>query len=190
MPSASLERWTNERQVALDEIESAHQSIGGSGPGRRFATLQINYAYTMLLSAQFQAYCRDLHNECVVFLVQGVRPVVWSHILRSALVRNRKLDHGNPSPANIGSDFGHFGVVFWQDVRQLDLRNEGRQELLEELNEWRNAIAHLDFTKPTVSATLHLHRVRGWRAACNQLAPASDEVMRRYLQTIHGLSPW
>src|ERR1700691_2909600 len=98
MPSASLERWRIERQVALDEIESAHQSIGGSGRGRRYATLQINYAYTMLLSSQFQAFCRDLHNECVVFLVQGLRPVEWSSIVRSALVRSRKLDHGNPSP--------------------------------------------------------------------------------------------
>ena len=54
MPSHSFGRWVGERSEALDEIENAHLSVGGSARGRRYATQQINHAYATLLSAQFQ----------------------------------------------------------------------------------------------------------------------------------------
>lgn len=75
MPSASLENWKTTRRTALDEIVSAHRSVGGSGRGRRYATQQINHAFAVLLSAQFQGFCRDLHSECVTHLVQSVSPL-------------------------------------------------------------------------------------------------------------------
>ena len=56
MPSNSLRNWHSIRAIALDEIESAHRMVGGSGPGRRYATQQINQAYAMLLSSQFQGF--------------------------------------------------------------------------------------------------------------------------------------
>jgi len=43
MPSQSLEFWLKVRSRALDEIEQAHRSVGGTGPGRRYATQQINH---------------------------------------------------------------------------------------------------------------------------------------------------
>lgn len=55
----------NLRARALDEIEAAHASVGGTGPGRRYATQQSNQAYAMLLASQFQGFCRDLHTESV-----------------------------------------------------------------------------------------------------------------------------
>ena len=57
------------RRRALDEIEAAHASVGGTGPGRRYATQQINQAYAVLLASQFQGYCRDLHTESVAHLM-------------------------------------------------------------------------------------------------------------------------
>src|SRR5437870_2648350 len=69
MPSLSLQRWFTDRTASLDEMERAHRSLRGSGPGVRAATLQIHQAYTMLLSGQFQGYCRDFHGECVDFFV-------------------------------------------------------------------------------------------------------------------------
>src|SRR5579872_7164727 len=68
MPSNSLRRWRDDRRRELDEVESAHQSLGGSARGRRHATLQINYSYALLLSANFQGFCRDLHTEVANFL--------------------------------------------------------------------------------------------------------------------------
>ena len=67
MPSLSLQHWNAVRLPRLDEIERAHSSVGGTGPGRRYATQQINHAYAVLLSSQFQGFCRDLHTESVDF---------------------------------------------------------------------------------------------------------------------------
>ena len=44
MPSAAYDRWQRERLPSLDELESAHRSVGGVGRGRRDATQQINQA--------------------------------------------------------------------------------------------------------------------------------------------------
>jgi hypothetical protein len=62
MPSRSFELWNTDRRQALDQIAAAHAAVGGVGPGRRYATQQINQAYATLLSSQFQGFCRDLHS--------------------------------------------------------------------------------------------------------------------------------
>lgn len=191
MPSISLHRWRTTRIAALDQLEAAHRSVGGAAPGRRYATEQINQAYAILLSSQFQGYCRDLHSESAVFFVQGITPAILRTACHTALVLNRRLDMGNPNPGNLGADFNRFGLVFWDDVRTLDGRNQGRQSRLEELNLWRNAIAHQDFRATALAATpLRLQAIRRWRRACDRLASAFDEVMRLHLQSVAGVSPW
>jgi hypothetical protein len=191
MPSLSLQRWRDDRIGALDEIEAAHASVGGTGRGRRYATNQINQAYAVLLSSHFQGYCRDLHLESAGYLVQGITPIPLRMACRQALVQNLKLNQGNPNPGNLGSDFSRFGLAFWEEVRDLDTRNQARQNRPDELNLWRNAIAHQDFDAARLgAATLRLEEVRKWRAACDHLATAFDEVMRQHLRSIGGHSPW
>jgi len=191
MSSQSLRRWRTERISSLDELESAHRGIGGAGPGRRYTTQQINHAYAVLLSSQFQGYCRELHSECADYLVYGVAPAQLRITCYNALVTNRKLDRGNPNPGNLGSDFNRFGLRFWTEVENLDLRNGARQDRLKELNDWRNAIAHHDFDPSILGAkVLRIQRVREWRRACDHLASAFDEVMRQHIQSINGSSPW
>ena len=63
MASESLRVWRTDASAAFDEIEHAHQAVGGTKPGRRFLTQQINYAYTMLLAARFQGFVRALHTH-------------------------------------------------------------------------------------------------------------------------------
>ena len=191
MPSASLNNWRTVRRAALDELEAAHRSVGGTARGRRYATQQINHAYAVILSSQFQGYCRDLHSECVGFLLQSMPAGLLRSALSEALVQNRKLDRGNPNPGNLGADFNRFGLKFWPEVLGLDPRSQGRQDRLAELNEWRNAIAHQDFDPAVLgSASLRVERVRGWRKACDQLAQGFDEVMRAYIQKVNGAPPW
>lgn len=191
MPSLSLQVWRTARRAALDELEAAHRGIGGSGPGRRYATQQINQAYAVLLSSHFQGFCRDLHSECADYFVQGVAAGLRRTALRNVLVQSRRLDRGNPHPGSIGEDYNRFGLAFWAEVRNLDHRNQGRYDRLIELNEWRNAIAHQDFRSAALGATvLRLRRVRDWRNACEHLATSFDEVMRSYLQAVNGVSPW
>ena len=147
----------------LDEIENAHTRVGGNLRGRRYATEQINHAYAMILSSQFQGFCRDLHTECVDALV-GEAPAVLHRVLRTVSLGSF-VGQGESSPGNLGSDFGRLGLEFWNEVRNDFHQNDRRQGMLEELNRWRNAIAHQDFDPAVLGATttLHLAVVRGWR---------------------------
>jgi hypothetical protein len=191
MPSNSLIRWNGERADALNEIESAHALVGGTERGRRYATQQINYSYAALLSSHFQGFCRDLHSECVDSLV-AIVPVQLKGLLELEFTWNRSLSRGNPHPGAIGSDFSRLSVDIWAEVYASDARNGRRRELLQELIDWRNAIAHQDFdpVAPGGTPTLHLARVRAWRSAVNALARSFDQAMYNYLQVVVGTAPW
>lgn len=192
MPSNSLHNWITVRLRELDEIANAHFQVGGSSRGRRFATQQINHAYTMLLSSQFQGFCRDLHSKTVDRIVRGVTPAPLQAVLRAEFTLHRKLDLGNPSPGNIGADFNRLGLKLWDQVRAQSRRNIGRLGHLDDLNRWRNAIAHQDFDPSKLGGTisLRLATVRRWRQACEQLAKVFDLVVGDYLTRILGVSPW
>lgn len=92
--SVSLIRWNTSAKARLDEVAQAHEAVGGSRPGRRAATLQINRAYAMLLSSHFQGYCRDLHSEATDHLCAHLTDPWARPILRARLAEGRKLDLG------------------------------------------------------------------------------------------------
>jgi hypothetical protein len=119
-------------------------------------------------------------------------PAEYQTMLRTVLVRDKKLDKGNPNPGNLGADFGKLGLVFWTAVRADFHQNDRRQELLEELNEWRNAIAHQDFDPAKLGGTtiLHLKAVRQWRRSLNRLALSFDNVMRDHIFDLAHAHPW
>jgi hypothetical protein len=193
MPSLSLLRWFSERALALHDIESAHRSVRGSGAGARAATQQINQAYAVLLSAQFQGYCRDLHSECADYFVVPVADPAWRSMLRDNLGFARKIDRGNPNPGNLGADFNRFGFGFWPRVDAHHPANPARKAALDEMSEWRNAIAHQDFPAAMLRAgrpSLTLAQVQTWRKACDGLARAFALVLRDHLQSLTGSAPW
>ena len=198
MPSQSLNLWTTVRSAALDEIELAHSVVGRGdasptrlGRGRRVARRQIEEAYTVLLSSHLQGFCRDLHSQCSDVLAQSIGQPIVRASYQSLLTSGLKLDHGNPNAGNIGSDFNHFGLNIWNELRSLDRGLESRKNDLEQLNLWRNAIAHQDFNPQRLGATrLHLTLLRKWRRSCQRLASLMDEVMRRHLGGLTGTSPW
>src|SRR5260370_39588133 len=109
MPSIAFEHWSKRRSAALDEIENAHRTVGGTGPGRRYATQQINQAYAVLLSSQFQGFCRDLYTEAVDYLMAVIGNALVQDISRGNLHYACKLDSGNPNPRNIEADFDRLG---------------------------------------------------------------------------------
>ena len=119
-----------------------------------------------------------------------VVPAALQDALLVEFLLNRTLDRGNPHPGGIGSDFNRLGVDFWPEVYALHALNNRRRELLQELVDWRNAIAHQDFNPVGGDPTLHLTRVRGWRSAVNALAGSFDRVMRSYLGGLMGTPPW
>ena len=192
MPSNSLQNWNTVRIRELDEIANAHLQVGGDARGRRYATQQINHAYTMLLSSQFQGYCRDLHSESIDHMVRLVAPVSLQAVLRAEFTLHRKLDRGNPNPGNIGSDFNRLGLKFLDQVRAQSRRNQSRIEHLEDLNRWRNAIAHQDFDPAFLGGIINLTlaTVRRWRQGCEQLAIVFDSVMGDHIHQLMGARPW
>jgi hypothetical protein len=65
--------------------------------------------------------------------------------------------------------------------------------MLEELNGWRNAIAHQSFVPAMLKGSrviLPLSRVRRWRKACDGLARSFDRIMYAHLQAMTGVVPW
>jgi hypothetical protein len=69
---------------------------------------------------------------------------------------------------------------------------EWSRQWLEELNLWRNAIAHQNFDPALLGGTtnLQLARVQCWRRGCNKLARSLDTVLRAYIQSVTGSNPW
>lgn len=191
MPSNSLLRWRVVRAAALDEIEAAHAQVGGVERGRRYATQQINRGYAVLLASEFQGFCRNLHSECAECIIAAT-PADLQEVIRQQFLWGRQLDRGNAQSAAIGSDFGRFGIAFWDDVYSLHALHRRRRELLDELMRWRNAIAHNDFDPAHFPAdpVLHLPAVRQWRSALNGLCRAFDTVMRNHLTTMLRAPPW
>src|SRR3954452_3892842 len=139
MPSQSYLAWGTTQAKALDEIEAAHASVGGTGRGRRYATQQINQAYAVLVASQFQGFCRDLHTESVARLMAFINPpALVRHLVQAGFTRGRQLDSKNAQPSSIGSDFGLLGLKFWQEVDAHHPQNQDRKNNLEELNKCRN----------------------------------------------------
>jgi len=193
MPSIAFQTWSVQRLADLDEIEDTHRVLRGTVPRRRIATQLINQAYTVFLFSQFQAYCRDLHTESALSLVATIIPEDLKKTVLSILLGGRKLDQGNANPSNLGADFNRFGVSFWRLVTADNPQNDVRKKALEELNVWRNAIAHHNYSPAMLrGGRVHLTiaRVKEWRRACDGLARSFDKVIRDRIVAATDTIPW
>src|SRR5665213_1591166 len=135
MPSSALTWWRSSAREALDNMVAVHSAVGGTGPGRRYATEQVNNAYAVLLSSQFQKFCRDLHSQAADYIA-NMTPLAIRNVVLLRFTGGGKLDAGNPNPGNLGSDFNRFGFEFWDEVHSANPKNANRQKKLKELNLW------------------------------------------------------
>ena len=191
MPSPALTAWSTSSAAALSQLQ-AHRAVSGVRAARGKNTLQLNYAYVLLLSAHFQAYCRGLHSDATQLLVDASDPGIGA-VLDTNLSFRRQLDSGNAQPGALGIDFNRFNFEFWAVVEAADTRNAARHRKLEDLNAWRNAIAHHDIE--TRRADLHPREVtlatcRTWHSALNGLAYSFDSVLAGHLATFLDSRPW
>src|SRR5438128_441595 len=95
MPSNALRQWQTTQAGELDRMEEAHQTIGGSAPGRRWRLQHLNDAYIVLLAAHFQSFCRNLHSEAASAFAAATRPATAQIAVLTAMQADRKLDRGN-----------------------------------------------------------------------------------------------
>ena len=194
MPTDALYRWRNERCAALDSLESVHARVTEKKRGRQYATEHLNMALFVRLAAEFQGFCRDLHEDAVLAIVGDLDDVMGVEtqrvLLRESMTRGRKLDTGNASPGNIGNDFSYIGMAFWQDIRQRYPTKGPKWNItLERLNEARNAIAHSNAAKLTEVRSrqpLTLRTFRAWRGSLNDAASGFDTVLTAYLEHVTG----
>ena len=195
MLSRALNWWKTDAQITLDNMRAVHALVGGRGPGRRYATGQINNAYVVLLSSQFQKFCRDLHSQAadhIASMIPATLPWSFRPVVMARFTDGRKLDRGNATPGNLGIDFDRFGFDFWQALEIADPRNLERNKKLEQLNVWRNAIGHHDFSKAECGGrvAVRLYEVTDWRRTCDALAGQFDTVLCGHLKSLTGAIPW
>lgn len=170
---------------------AAHQAVGGSSRGRRRGTRELNHAAVLLLSAEFQGFCRDVHDEVVSHIASvtppGVRPLV-----RNALRSVRRLDRANPDESTLAVDFRLLGFELWDECASRSARTAGHRERLRTLMAWRNAIAHSDFTKPALGGRtrINLSEIRRIRSSLNRLVDLIDGVAYDEIRRQTGTSPW
>ncbi len=196
MSSKALNRWQTVRLQALAEVENAHRAVGGTGPGRRYATSRLNRAYIVLLAAEWQGFCRELHSEAADAVANAVQDPALRVPIRAAFTSMRRMDRGNADAADVGGDFSKFGMSFWTDVQALDKRNPGRQTRLRQLYVWRNTIVHDSVTLTPDDAKLvadskpTLDWAHVWRDSCAALATQVDRAVGRYVGKVIGTPPW
>jgi len=193
MACIALTGWQmGPRSSALNEFEQFHRMIAKTGPGIQRARQQVNQAYVLMLSGQFQGYCRDLHSEGVDHLADCVQPHSMRTMLTAEFHFGRKLDTGNPNSGNIGNDFNRFGFDFWGSLLAYDPHLKAHQDELRSINDWRNAIAHQSFdpVKLGGSATLRHSQIKLWRKSCDVPAEAFASVLANQLAVVTGSKPW
>lgn len=195
MPSRALIDWRTGACAAFDEIEHAHRAVGGTKPGRRFVTQQLNYAYVTLLAARFQGFARALHSETTDEIAAAADNSVHRRLLRESLTHKRALERQNAHPNSIGEDFARLGLDVWGKVDRQRRGNDQRRKKLWALITWRNAITHDDIDAKLTTGSLaptavSLATCRGWRSALNVLAISLDTVTADHCQTLELPRPW
>lgn len=193
--SRSLQEWQNDASAAFDEIEKAHRAVGGTKPGRRFLTQQVNYAYVTLLAARFQGFARSLHTQTADVIAAGAHNTPYQLLLLESLTRNRALDKHNAQPNAIAEDFDRFGLDVWQRVDAARKDNDERRKKLWALITWRNAIGHYDIDAKLAKGaldpvTITLGTCTGWRSTLGVLASSLDKVAADQCEALGLPRPW
>lgn len=96
MSSFALQTWQEARSGQLDELDLAHGVVGSTGPGRRYATRQLNHAYTVAIASHFQGFCRDLHSECADVIADAIHSAGVFGSMDSSAVADIAFDRPNP----------------------------------------------------------------------------------------------
>lgn len=109
--------WAAARADRIKRLRAAHEAFGGTGPGRRWVTDELNHALILRLASEFQGFARDLHDEAGLFIARSLAPgnQQLQDSLRIPYTLHRKMNQGNADPGTLGNDFGLFGMVLWGD---------------------------------------------------------------------------
>lgn len=187
--------WQTTGLARLAELESVHVQATGSAKGRRWGTAQLNRSLFVMLVAQFQGYCRALHDEAAdVHIASAVAG--QQAMLGTLLTQGRKLDTQNPRRSALGSDFGRLGFRFVDDLKAARPTVATELDHLERLIDFRNAIGHGD--EGAIAAIEADGAIRSTKAAyvasrrtLDRLVGTMDEVVAARLAAVLATPrPW
>lgn len=190
--SQALERWQSERCGALDSLEHVHGKTTEKRRGRQYATEHLNLALFVSLAAQFQGFCRDLHDDAATQIAASLAPGNDDQIpiVLNSFIRKRQLDFGNAHYKSLGDDFAILGMTFWQDVKSTYPSHGVRwHRTLDTLNGVRNAAVHSEpakLARARADQPLTLRTFRRWRSSLNGAATGFDKVVGAYLLDLTG----
>lgn len=195
MASQALTEWRTTGRARLAELERVHVQATGTRRGRRWGTRQLNRSLFVSLVAQFQNYCRELHDEAIAVHLAAANPGQVK-VLRTLLTHGRKLETQNPRASALGSDFGRLGFSFIDDLRARSRPTVERLDQLELLVDFRNAVGHGDEAKiaaleaqGSIASTKRSYHA--YRRALDGLAGTMDDVVASRLATVLGTTrPW
>jgi hypothetical protein len=71
----------------LDSLEAVHERVTEKRRGRQYATEHLNLALFVRLAAEFQGFCRDLHEDAVLAIVADLDGVAGADIHGSSCDR-------------------------------------------------------------------------------------------------------
>ncbi|MDM4138575.1 MULTISPECIES: hypothetical protein [Mycobacterium] len=208
--SDALDRWQVERAEALDSLDSIHGKITGRKRGRKYNTKHLNRALFVALAAEFQGFCRDLHEDAAIHIANSLQtvpgnakavPVVLDALVRERTIsstrgpsKDRRLDKGNADFSALVTDFATLGILISDELKARYPRKSPKWvRTLEALNDARNGIAHSDAQKLASSDRDHgltLATFRRWRSSLNGASVGMDRVVGAYLLDLTGTKPW
>ncbi|MCA1727199.1 MAG: hypothetical protein LC722_06000 [Actinobacteria bacterium] len=195
MASNALIDWEATGLARLDELEAIHQRATGAGPGRRWGTEQLNRSLFTALVAQFQLFCRALHDEAVEVHLGATNPRQVD-VLRHLLTQGRRLDQATPRTDALGADFGRLGFDLIDTIKAAGADAKEALRALDLVIDFRNAIVHGNETRlealiaqGEIKATKTMYR--RFRKTLGALAVTMDSAVAEKLGRLLALpSPW
>lgn len=185
-PSQSLRNWTTTRQGKLSKSEArCVWAIGLAPPDPDMVDEHLR-AYAMLLSAHFQAYCRDLYTEASQAVIARIRQKGLNEIVQAQLGAGLVLDRGNPTLDALEDDFSRFGVANFRSTIGTGPPADGHKRSLGDMIACRNKCAHGKQSIPE----LQLANIRDWRHSCDWLASRLNAILYDVLWRRFRSAPW
>lgn len=195
MPSSAKREWDTFGSSRLDELQQLHVDARGTGRRRRWGTEQLNRSLFLVLVAQFQTYCRDLHDEAVAVHVAQANPG-QAAVLQKLMTQGRRLDTGNPRSDALENDFGRLGFELLPALRTARGGMHRQLFRLNVLIDFRNLVSHGNETSLQTFVASNdiqptLTSYKRYRRTVNTLVGTMDRVVAAQLASgLRVPRPW
>lgn len=143
MGSPALRIWEATRLPRLRELATVYLAVAESDSAREWGTAQLSRSRFVVLVAEFQGYCRDLHDAASQIHLERIDPSQRKMVGR-LLRETRALQRRNPSRSAIGADFMRLDIHIVLELQQAKPESTRQLDRLDRLIGYRNAIVHGD----------------------------------------------